>query len=103
MIQTKTLKRPSVLSYFLIALIIAACCFCLGYIDHETKQFSDLLTPQNIAALTLYFLPTFIVCAVLLNWFSRKRKISDSMILALLAGIPLTFALMILVLLTVRG
>lgn len=103
MIQAKTSKRPTALSYGMIALIIAASCFLLGYIDHETHEFSDLLTAQNLAALTLYFLPTFIVCALLHSWFSKKRKVSDSILLSLVIGIPLTFALMIVLLLTLRS
>lgn len=102
MTQAGELKKTAFGSYLLMALIIAACCFGLGYIDHETRQFSDLLTAQNLAALALYFLPTFIVCALLHSWFSKKRKVSDSMLLALLAGVPMTFILMIILLLSLR-
>ena len=103
MIQSKIYKRPSASSYVMLAIIIVTCCFGLGYIDHETKQFSDLLTAQNLAALSLYFIPTLIVCSILHTRFSRKRKPADSILLSLLAGVPLTFALMILLLLSLRG
>ncbi|HTN17471.1 MAG TPA: hypothetical protein VL092_07325 [Chitinophagaceae bacterium] len=102
MIKEQLSKKPAPATYVMLAILIATCCFGLGYIDHETKQFSDLLTAQNLAALSLYFIPTFLVCAGLHTFFSKKRKPADSILLSLLAGVPLTFILMIILLLSLR-
>lgn len=100
--ETTQVQKSSGLSLALLAIIIAACCFALGYIDHETKRFSDLLTAQNLFALFIYFLPTFFVCGFLKVYFLKKHSMLRSLALSLAIGVPLTFTLVIILLLMVR-
>lgn len=88
-------KTRSTGSYFtLAAFVLIACCALFG-LDRETHSISDLLKPGNQIALLLYFTPTFgITCSCYL-WFSRKYKNADSIILALVIGIPVGFILVI--------
>lgn len=100
--ETAQVQKSSGLSLALLAIIIVACCFGLGYIDHETKTFSDLLTAQNLFALFIYFLPTFFVCGFLNVYFLKKHSMVRSLALSLAIGVPFTFTLVIILLLMMR-
>ncbi len=85
--------------YLWIALVIVAACFLLFSIDKDTHHFSDLFQPGNLVALAVYFIPTYVVCIMLFHYFARRHSLAGSTALSLLIGIPVSFALVIILLL----
>jgi hypothetical protein len=80
------------------AAVILLCCFLLFYMDKDTKSFAQLFTRQNLAALLIYFFPTWMICYFFYRFF-RKRQNKDSFALALGLGIPVSFTVVIITLL----
>ena len=89
--------------YFTIAVAILLSIFLLFSLDKDTHAFSDLLKPGNLAALVVYYLPTFLICFLLFRYFIRKQKGSRSALLSLSIGIPLSFVLVISALLILKN
>jgi hypothetical protein len=88
------MSNPAFKQYLVMALAILICCFALFSIDKDTHSIADLFKPVNLAALAVYSLPTFIVCAVLLHLFSRKtQNRSKSVVRSLVIGVPASFTL----------
>lgn len=88
--------------YLLSALTILLACFGLFSIDKDTHSLYDLFKPGNLVALTLYFVPTYLVCYALYSMFGRRgRKNRTS--LALILGIPVGFMLVIVILSYMMG
>jgi hypothetical protein len=88
--------------YFISVAAILLACFGLFSIDKGTHSFYDFLKPGNLVALTLYFLPTYLVCYALYSIF-HKRGHKNKNTLALSIGIPLGFTLVIVVLSFMMG
>ena len=89
-----TSKENSAKNYFAIWLFVLLACWFLFWLDHETKQISDLFTSGNLAALAIYFLPTYLVtlfCYVFLVKSGSKKPLFFSLIM----GIPMTIAIII--------
>lgn len=82
-------------SALVIAIAVALACFALGWIDHETTRVAQLFEAQNLAALTLYFLPTYAICLVLRAHLFKRHVPPKREIYALLAGIPAGIGVMI--------
>lgn len=89
--------------YLTIAGVTLLSILLLFSIDKDTHSFSDLLKRGNIAALVVYFLPTFLICLALFRYFIYKQKGSRSLTLSLSIGIPLSFVLVISALLTLKN
>ena len=89
--------------YLTIAFVILASIFLLFSLDKDTHTFSDLLKPGNLAALVVYYLPTFLICFLLFRYFIHKQKGSRSTLLSLTIGIPLSFVLVISALLLLKN
>jgi hypothetical protein len=85
-------------SILIIALTVLLSCWCLFYLDHKTTSISVLFTPGNIAALLVYFVPTFSICTILFNWFQGISNIKRPLLFALSVGIPVGFILIIFLL-----
>lgn len=85
-------------SMLLIALFTLISCWLLFYIDHETKNVTDLFKTGNLFALLLYFVPTFIICVLLYNWFFKKFDAKNSLFWSLVIGIPISFTIVLFVL-----
>lgn len=85
----------STFRYFTISLIVLLSCLGLFYLDRETKTFSDLLTPGNLVALLIYFLPTYSICVILYHYFKRKLPEGKSIIWSAIIGIPIGFLIVI--------
>ena len=85
-------------STLLIALFTLISCWFLFYIDYETKNVSDLFKSGNLITLLLYFVPTFIICVLLYNWFSQKVETKKSLFMAMVIGVPLSFIIIIFLL-----
>jgi hypothetical protein len=85
-------------SLSIISFTVLIATWLLFAIDKETHQFSDLLSPVNLAALVVYFTPTFLVCLLLHHVLSMKMSSTKSMLLSLALGIPVSFAGIIYVL-----
>ena len=83
------------LSFVLIALCTILACFGLFWLDWETKSILDLFKPGNLAALVVYFVPTFLTSTLLYSYLWRKKSPKLRIILSLLIGIPLGFILVI--------
>lgn len=98
---TKATNTKS-LPYLLIAVAVLLSCLALFYLDHETRSMADLLKPGNLIALLIYFLPTFLICALLYPFLLRKNQQGKSIFLSLLIGLPASFALVISFMLILR-
>jgi hypothetical protein len=85
-------------SLFIISFTVLIATWLLFAIDKETHQFSDLLSPGNLAALVVYFTPTFLVCLLLHHVLSIKMSSTKSILLSLVLGFPVSFAGIIYVL-----
>jgi hypothetical protein len=82
-------------SILTLAFAILALCWLLFAIDKDTHQFSDLLKPGNLAALVVYFTPTFLICLLIHHVLIIKLSNTKSIMLSLLLGVPVSFAGMI--------
>lgn len=89
--------------YLNIAVVTLVSIFLLFSLDKDTHVFSDLFKPGNLAALVVYYLPTFFICLLLFRYFVYKQKGSRSTLLSLTIGIPLSFALVIIALLMLKN
>jgi hypothetical protein len=98
---TKT-NTSTISQYLTIALIVILACFVLFSLDKDTHSISDLLTPQNLIALLFYFLPTFIISALLFELFLKKYDKNKSFTLSLMTGIPISFLIVISFFLSIR-
>ncbi|MFN0188498.1 MAG: hypothetical protein ACKVQV_07335 [Bacteroidia bacterium] len=86
-------------SAFTIALATLTLCWLLFAIDKDTHHFSDLLKPGNLAALVVYFTPTFLICLLIHHLLSKKISNTKSLVLSLVIGVPLSFLAVISILL----
>lgn len=82
--------------YFFSGVIIVSLCLGLFYLDKDTHAISDLFKPGNLFALILYVVPTYLICLLLYEIF-RRRKSKSSFVLALCIGVPIRFALVMLI------
>jgi len=82
-------------SALVIALITLLSCWVLFYFDYETRSVADLFKPENLAALVVYFVPTFFITFFLFLKFRHKKSQAASMLLAFAIGVPISFALVI--------
>lgn len=82
-------------SIITLAFATLTLCWLLFAIDKDTHQFSDLLKPGNLAALVVYFTPTFLICLLIHHVLSIKLSNIKSIMLSLLLGVPFSFAGMI--------
>lgn len=80
---------------------ILASCWLLFSIDKDTHHFSDLIKPNNLVVLVIYYVPTWIVSLSLFLIF-KKMNIRYKAILALSLGIALSFTLIIICLQNLR-
>ena len=96
--KTRQFNLPITKSLGWIALIVLLSCLGLGYLDHETKSIADLFKPGNIMALMLYFIPTFAISSWFFKLFLGKKDRVNSIVFALLSGIPVGFTLVIVLL-----
>jgi hypothetical protein len=85
-----------------ITLITLSACLLLFAIDKDTHSLSDLLKPGNLAALLLYFIPTYTISSLLHRVFARKYREGKSLLLGMLIGVPLSFILIITLFLLLR-
>lgn len=70
--------------------------------DSDPGQFSDLIHLENLVGLAIYFVPTYFFCRLLYRLFQKKQNRTDSMILSLIIGIPLSFTLIIVLLIHLK-
>lgn len=94
MVQTVQNARPTGIQYLITAAAVLAACWLLFSLDKETHSFADLLTPGNLVALAIYFLPTYMLCCAMLDVFIR-RHVAASMAKTLFIGIPSGFSIVI--------
>jgi hypothetical protein len=90
------------IAYSVIAMSVLLACLLLFSIDEDTHKLSDLFTLENLSAWIIYAIPTFGVCAFMFRRFARKYDRGESLARALVIGIPLSFALVIVLLLSLR-
>ncbi len=88
--QTITLKQ-----YFSIAISILLMCLLLFSLDRETHSFADLITPGNLVALLIYFIPTYIISLLFYTFYVKKYNRRKSMVLAIVSGALVGFFLVI--------
>ncbi len=86
-------------SLSIISFTVLISTWLLFAIDKETHQFSDLLSPGNLAALVVYFTPTFLICLLIHHLLSKKISNTKSLVLSLVIGVPLSFFCVIFILL----
>ncbi|HTF04463.1 MAG TPA: hypothetical protein VK826_10570 [Bacteroidia bacterium] len=91
-------NTPALHHYFLLAIFVVLACAALFSLDKDTHAVADLFKPVNLYALAIYFTPTFLISFLLFRRFSKKHPGGKSLVLSLAAGVPLSFALMIVVL-----
>lgn len=101
-ISAEASKKSSAKPLFIIAISILITCGILFWLDYETKQFSDLLTPGNLAALALYFIPTFFIAGFLFE-FLKKIGMKRALVFSILLGVPTSIALLICTLLIFKS
>ncbi|MFZ7116811.1 MAG: hypothetical protein ACO1G9_15630 [Bacteroidota bacterium] len=91
-----TVSRTTFKSTFILAVAVLFSCWGLFWLDHETKEIGDLFKWGNLAALLVYFLPTFLLSYIIYQFFIRKFNNTKSLVLSLVVGIPVGFLLIIL-------
>lgn len=77
--------------------LITVCCLALFYLDKETKSLIDLFKLGNLAALSLYVLPIFFICALLQRLF-LTLNCQKYFLLAHVMGIPIGVAIVMVIL-----
>ena len=92
----KTTAQTSSIQALKIAFFVLTMCVLLFLLDYETTSILDVFRLDNLAALALYFIPTFLICLFLHGLFIRGKK--PALVYSLLIGIPLSFGMMILIL-----
>lgn len=92
----------SIQHFFTISITVILACAALFSLDKDTHSFADLFKPVNLAALVIYFTPTFLISVCLYIYFLRKNNKKKSIVLALVTGIPVGFILVICVLLSLK-
>jgi integral membrane sensor domain MASE1 len=75
--------------------VIAIACIALFSLDKDMHAASDFLKPLNIAAFIIYVAPTLLLSFLLFKYFSKTHDRKKSTMLSLVIGIPLSFALVI--------
>lgn len=89
-----TSKENSAKNHLFIGLFVLLSFWFLFWLDHETKQISNLFTSGNLAALVIYFLPTYLVTAFCYVFLVRSGS-KKPLIFSLILGIPMGIALII--------
>ena len=97
-ITAESTSKSSIKQLLIIALAVLVFCWVLFWMDHETKQLADLLKPGNLAALALYYIPTFFINGFLYE-FLKKMQMKRPLIFSLILGIPTGITLIICTLL----
>lgn len=92
----------SINRYATIALIVLLSCAGLFWLDRETHSFADLVKRENWAAWIFYFVPTYALCALLFSFFENRNN-KNSFALALIIGMPVGFAIVIVTLMYLMG
>jgi hypothetical protein len=92
--------KASEMIYMLAFIILST--FALFTLDKDTHGIADLFTPSNLAALVLYVVPTFIICSLFLFLIKNRKRPSGSLLLSLALGIPVGYALVIIVMILIR-
>lgn len=82
--------------YFAIIFSIFIGLIILIWLDHETKSWSDVFSRNIIIALVVYGLPALLVVSLVYNKLRKLLNIGVSLAVAIIAGIPPTFILVIL-------
>ncbi|MCB9265492.1 MAG: hypothetical protein H6558_10735 [Lewinellaceae bacterium] len=78
-----------------IPLAVLAAYLSLVLIDKDTHSISDTFSLRIVPGLLIYGIPGILVCCLLLRLFIKKYRIVVSVALAVGAGIPLAFTLVI--------
>jgi hypothetical protein len=81
-----------------IVLVVMLAIIGLFSLDRETHSIMDLFEPGNMIAFVIYFVPAFLISFFLFWLFSKKYERKKSLVLSLVVGIPLSFTLVIAVL-----
>lgn len=97
-----TTGKNSTKNYVLIAIAVLLSCWTLFWMDHETRHISDLFAPDNLAALALYFVPTFFI-SVFTFEFLKKNRIKRPLLLSFILGIPLGIAILLITFLLLKS
>jgi len=98
-----TKNYPSTVpQYFKMAGIIVLACIALFSLDKGMRSPTDFFKPINLVAFAIYVTPTTITSFLLFSYFAKKHDRKKSTTLALVAGIPLSFALVIITILLFR-
>ena len=82
--------------YLVIILIVFVAVITLIWLDYETTSWEQALSIGNIASgLLFYALPTILVVFFVFAKLRRRLNVGVSMAVSVLAGIPLSFILVI--------
>jgi len=101
--ETSKTNTTSVSQTFIISGIVLLACILLFSIDKDTHGFTDLLKPGNLAALVVYFTPTFLLSLFMFSFVFRNKHQSNRLMLSLITGIPAGFTLVICMMLWIRA
>ena len=78
-----------------IPLAVLVAYLLLVAIDKDTNSINDVFSLRIVPGLLIYGIPGILVCCLLLRLFIKKYRIVVSVALAVGAGIPLAFTLVI--------
>src|SRR5580704_10201506 len=98
----KTIHKQQLISILCMAVLVLVAFGILCYLDSDTRQFSDLFKEEDIVGLTVYFVPTMIVCFLFYQRFRNTSSNAASAAKAVLLSIPLCFTLIIVILVTLK-
>jgi hypothetical protein len=82
--------------YITITAIIFAAVLGLIWLDHETNSWAQALSIGNVVnGLLFYALPALLVVFFVYTKFRRRLNVGVSMAVSVLAGIPVTFVIVV--------
>jgi hypothetical protein len=88
--------------YFIMTGIIVLACIALFSLDKGMHSPTDFFKPINLVAFAIYVTPTIIISFLLFRYFAKKHDRKKSTTLALVTGIPFSFALVIITIILFR-
>ena len=96
---TESTSAATFKQYLTISIVVLVLLFGIFSLDKDIHSFKDLFKPGNLFGLIVYyFIPTLLICVFLFKCFLRRNSTSDSLLLSLATGIPISLTLVISIL-----
>ena len=96
------MKTNAFVPYIFFPIFISAAVFGLFMLDHETRFFADLLSPQNLAAFVIYAIPSYLISLVMYKGIFKNQSLVNRIVASLSLGIIVGFTIVISVFVLIR-